>query len=134
MKSEENLLSNTNTKTEAKTFYKSLFKIVAPIAIQNFITCAVNSVDVFMLGLVSQTAIASVSLASRVQFLLAMFFTGLSSGLIMLTAQYWGKKDVETVSKIFCLSLKLSVATSFLFSSTILTSQPKPALPIAPTL
>ncbi len=76
MKSEENLLSNTNTKTEAKTFNKSLFKIVAPIAIQNFITCAVNSVDVFMLGLVSQTAIASVSLASRVQFLLGMFFTG----------------------------------------------------------
>jgi putative MATE family efflux protein len=32
-----------------------------------------------------------------------------------LGAQYWGKKDVETVSKIFCLSLKLSVATSFLF-------------------
>ena len=115
MKSEENLLSNTNTKTEAKTFYKSLFKIVAPIAIQNFITCAVNSVDVFMLGLVSQTAIASVSLASRVQFLLAMFFTGLSSGLIMLTAQYWGKKDAKSIRTLMGIALRISSVAGIIF-------------------
>mgnify|MGYP003308758725 FL=1 len=93
-------IAKQENKTEAKTFYKSLFIIVAPIAIQNFITAAVNSADVIMLGYVSQTAIAAVSLASRVQFLLTMFFTGLSSGVIMLTAQYWGKKDTDAIQKV----------------------------------
>lgn len=69
-------IAKQENKTETKSFYKSLFVIVAPIAIQNFITAAVNSADVIMLGYVSKTAIAAVSLASRVQFLLTMFFTG----------------------------------------------------------
>ena len=76
---------------EAKEFYSSLVKIVAPIAGQNLITAAVSSADVIMLGSVSQTAIAAASLAGQIQFILFMFFTGLSSGMIMLSAQYWGK-------------------------------------------
>ena len=68
-----------------------------------------------MLGLVSQTAIASVSLASRVQFLLAMFFTGLSSGLIMLTAQYWGKKDSESIRTLMGIALRISSVAGIIF-------------------
>ena len=43
--------------TEAKNFYKSLFNVVGPIALQNLISAAVSSVDVIMLGYVGQTAI-----------------------------------------------------------------------------
>ena len=77
---------------EAKSFYKSLSYIVGPMALQNLISAAVNSADVIMLGFVGQTAIASVSLASNVAFILFMISTGLSSGLVMLGAQYWGKR------------------------------------------
>ena len=116
MKSEEQALSKENSKIEAKSFYKSLFVIVAPIALQNFITAAVNSADVIMLSHVSQTAIASVSLASKVQFLLAMFFTGLSSGVIMLTAQYWGKKDPKSIRTLMGIALRISSTAGLLFS------------------
>ena len=40
---------------EQKKFYKALFALVIPIAIQNFISNAVNSADVIMLGYVGQT-------------------------------------------------------------------------------
>ena len=102
--------------SEAKTFYKSLTHVVGPMALQNFISAAVNSVDVFMLGYVGQTAIAATSLANNVAFILFMVSTGLSSGLVMLGAQYWGKKDLESIKTLLgialriCCSVEISVA------------------------
>lgn len=83
--------------SEAKTFYKSLFHIVGPIALQNLISATVSSVDVIMLGYVGQTAIAASSLAGQIFFILIMITIGLSSGLGMLCAQYWGKKDIKSI-------------------------------------
>jgi Na+-driven multidrug efflux pump len=65
---------------ESRQFYKSLFTIVGPIALQNLISAAVGSADVIMLGYVGQSAIAAVNLASYIQFILFLFFIGLSSG------------------------------------------------------
>ncbi|MBQ1661040.1 MAG: MATE family efflux transporter, partial [Treponema sp.] len=68
--------------SESKSFYKSLLFVVGPLALQNLISALVNSVDIFMLGSVGQTAIASSSLANQVTFILFMVTTGLSSGLV----------------------------------------------------
>jgi putative MATE family efflux protein len=101
---------------EAKEFYSSLVKIVAPIAGQNLITAAVSSADVIMLGSVSQTAIAAASLAGQIQFILFMFFTGLSSGMIMLSAQYWGKKDLNSIRTLLGIALRISFVVGFVFA------------------
>ena len=101
---------------EAKTFYKSLINVVGPIAIQNLIAAAVSSADVIMLGFVGQTAIAASSLAGNIQFMLIMVATGTSSGLIMLAAQYWGKKDVESIRTLHGIALRVSVVFGFIFS------------------
>lgn len=107
---------NISIPGESKQFYKSLFTIVGPIAIQNLISAAVNSVDVYMLGFIGQTAIAASSLAGYVQFILFLFFTGLSSGLVMLCAQYWGKKDCYTIETVFGITLKISCAVGLVFA------------------
>ena len=92
---------------EAKTFYKDLRNVVQPMAIQNLISSAVNSADVIMLGYISQTAIAASSLAGNVAFILFMISTGLSSGLVMLGAQYWGKKDTEAIKTLLGIGLRI---------------------------
>lgn len=92
---------------EAKDFYKNLRHVVQPMAIQNLISAAVNSADVIMLGYVSQTAIAASNLAGNVAFILFMISTGLSSGLVMLGAQYWGKKDVESIRTLLGIGLRI---------------------------
>ncbi len=101
--------------TENKQFYKSLFIIVAPIAVQNLLSSCVNSLDVFMLGFVGQTAIASVSLANQVQFILNLFYIGLASGLTMLTSQYWGRKDVRSVQILTGTALRISCMAGLIF-------------------
>lgn len=101
---------------EAKKFYKSLFHIVGPMAIQNLIVAAVTSADVIMLGYVGQTAIAASSLAGQIQFIIVMVATGLSSGLVMLAAQYWGKKDVQSIKILHGAALRISASFGIVFT------------------
>ena len=101
---------------EAKNFYKSLFHIVGPMAIQNLIVAAVTSTDVIMLGYVGQTAIAASSLAGQIQFIIVMVATGLSSGLVMLAAQYWGKKDVQSIKILHGAALRISASFGIVFT------------------
>ncbi len=69
-----------------------------------------------MLNYVGQTALAASSLAGQVQFLLTMFFIGLGSGLAMLTAQYWGKKDCASIETLTGIAFRLSSAVGFAFT------------------
>ena len=98
-----------------KEFYRTFFAIVIPIAIQNLINSAVGVADTLMLTFVSQTALASVSLAGQVQFLLNMVFFGVSAGITMLTAQYWGKGDLDASEKVLAIGTKISIVCSTVF-------------------
>ncbi len=100
---------------ESRRFYHSLASLVIPITIQNFITNAVNSADVFMLGYVGQTELSAVSLANQFQFLLSGLFFGISSGVTMLASQYWGKKDTNAIQAVMGIAVKIAfVITSLL--------------------
>ena len=101
---------------ESKSFYKSLVKVVGPIAAQNLISAAVSSADVIMLGFVGQTAIAASSLAGQIMFIMIMIATGLSSGLVMLAAQYWGKNDVKSIQILHGTALRISASAGLIFS------------------
>ena len=103
---------------DSRSFYKQLFILVGPIALQNLISAAVNSADVLMLNYVGQTALAAVSLAGQINFVLMLFYVGLSSGLVMLTAQYWGKHDTHSIETLAGITLKFSGAAGILFSAT----------------
>ena len=71
---------------EKSDFYKHAFAIALPIALQNLIAALVSSVDVVMLGYVSQDALSASSLANQVPFIMMMAFYGLSSGASVLVA------------------------------------------------
>ncbi|MCI8494485.1 MAG: MATE family efflux transporter [Lachnospiraceae bacterium] len=103
-------------KAENRNFYRSLASLVIPITIQNFITNAVNSADVFMLGYVGQTQLSAVSLANQFQFLLSGFFFGISSGVVMLASQYWGKKDTNSIQAVMGIATKIALAITLILA------------------
>ena len=94
---------------ENKQFYKSLFALVIPITIQNFLNSAVSFADVFMLGFVGQSALSAVSLANQYQFILQGVFFGISSGITMLCSQYWGKKDLKSIQAVMGIALRIAL-------------------------
>ena len=98
-----------------KDFLSKLLHITLPIAFQNLMLASVAAADAMMLGFLNQNSMSAVSLATQVQFIQNMIVFAVVSVESILGAQYWGKNDKEAVSKVFTLSLKLSVSTSFLF-------------------
>lgn len=101
---------------EKKAFYRMVFMLVLPMAAQNLINTAVSSADVVMLKYVGQNALAAVSAATQVPFILNMFFYGLASGAAVLTSQYWGKKDYTTIERIMGIAFRFSLSVGLIFA------------------
>lgn len=98
-----------------KEFLKIVFGLAFPIALQNLINTGVTTADVVMLGLVGQDALSSGSLAGQVQFVMMLMVFGMSSGASVLAAQYWGKKDLDSIERIFGMTLGFSLLAGILF-------------------
>ncbi len=96
-------------------FYKSVFALVIPMALQNLINVGVTAADVIMLGKVGETALSGASLAGQVQYIMVLFLFGLTSGATVLTAQYWGKGDRKAIEKILALGMKAAIAVTAIF-------------------
>lgn len=98
------------------SFYRNVFALVIPMALQNLINVGVTAADVIMLGKVGETALSGASLAGQVQYIMVLFLFGLTSGATVLTAQYWGKGDKKTIEKILALGMKAAVAVTAIFT------------------
>lgn len=96
--------------------YKYIIGLTLPIVIQNLFNAAVSSADVLMLNSVGQDAISAVSLATQYSNILMNIFMGLGSGVSMLCAQYWGKKDVKTIEKVQGIALRFTFLGAMIFT------------------
>lgn len=99
-----------------KTFYKAVFALVVPMALQNLINVGVTATDVIMLGKVGEKVLSGSSLAGQVQYIMVLFLFGLTSGATVLTAQYWGKGDTKTIEKILAMGIRAAVTVTVIFT------------------
>lgn len=99
-----------------KEFYRKVVALVIPMALQNLINVGVMATDVIMLGKVGETVLSGASLAGQVAFILNLILFGTSSGVSVLTAQYWGKRDKEAIEKLLGIALRLALVAGFTFS------------------
>lgn len=102
-------------------FYRSVFALVVPMAIQNVINVGVTATDVFMLGRVGEKVLSGASLAGQIQFIMMLIFFGITAGATVLTAQYWGKKDTDTIEKILGMGLTMGLLVAAFFTALALT-------------
>lgn len=100
-----------------KELYKWTLTLAVPIMIQNLISTLVGTADTVMLGYVGQTAMAASSLANQYTFVIFCIFFGLATGTSVMAAQYYGKKDLETVERIIGISGRFSIIFAALFTT-----------------
>jgi putative MATE family efflux protein len=98
-----------------RQYFKELFKLAFPMAVQNFIMSFLNMVGVMIIGQLGGAAIAAVSLANQIFFLLTLLLFGITSGAAMFTAQLWGKRDLTNIRKVLGLCLFLGLTAGILF-------------------
>ncbi|WP_276741156.1 MATE family efflux transporter [Victivallis vadensis] len=98
-----------------QVFNRKLLRLAFPITLQNLMLALVAAADAIMLGRVSQNAMAAVSLATQIQFVQNMLLGAIVSGVGILGAQYWGKRDFGKMGEIFSLSIHEAVLVSAAF-------------------
>ena len=99
-----------------KELYKKILWITLPIIVQNILSAAVSSADVLMLNYVGQDSLSAGSLATQYVSIAFMAFYGIGSGVTMLSAQYWGKGDVDTIHKVEGIAMRFSLVVAVIMS------------------
>lgn len=110
----------TRLEIDWRGFYRSVFALVFPLALQNLINVGVTAADVIMLGRVGEKVLSGASLAGQIQFIMTLIFMGITSGATVLTAQYWGKQDTETIEKVLGMGFVAGIGTAFIFAMAAL--------------
>lgn len=100
-----------------KILRQNIMSIIIPITLQNLIGASVNAADVVMLGHLDQSSLSAVSLANQITMILFMFYSGLSSGLTIMTSQYWGKGQTRTMKTLMGMGIRVSLIVSAVFTA-----------------
>ena len=109
------ITNRIETIAKDKAFLSKTIAIAIPIALQGLLNTSLNFADILMIGKLGENAIAGVGLANKVFFVFTLLVFGIISGSGVLTAQYWGKREIANIRKVLGISLLLVSGASVLF-------------------
>ncbi len=102
--------------TKEKTFYKSILALAVPISMQHLVSFLVTFADNVMVGQLGDAAVSGIYLGGQIQFLLQQLTVGMGSAMLILAAQYWGKKELAPIRRLLGLVLRIGGAVALLMT------------------
>lgn len=96
-------------------FYKELWALAIPLALQNLLNALVGASDALMLGRLDQASIAAVSLANQISFVMSLFNGAIIGAVGVLIAQYWGKQDYQKSKDFLAMAIRYVCVISGVF-------------------
>ena len=107
------------------SFYKGVFALALPIALQSLISIGVNMLDTIMVGSLGENALSATSLANSFISIYHIFCMGLGMGASVLVSRYWGMKKARdgheeeaghALKQTVCLMLRITVGLAAVFA------------------
>ena len=105
--------------TRDKDFYKSFFRLMSALMLQQAVVLSVNLADNIMLGGYSETALSGVAAVNQIQFILQQLVFGVSNGMVVLASQYWGQKKADPVRRLMAIAFRAAVAIAVLLFALV---------------
>ena len=99
-----------------RAFYGYLLRLTGPIALQNLITFSLGLIDTLMVSQLGNDEMAAVTAANVPVFLLISIVFGVQSGVGILISQYWGKKDLPSISRAIGVAAGLGAALALVIA------------------
>ncbi|MBA6250885.1 MULTISPECIES: MATE family efflux transporter [unclassified Colwellia] len=106
---------------------KQSIKLAWPISLQSILVTMLGMSDIMMVGHLGDTAVASVGLGNRIQFVFLIILAGLASGVGTLSAQHFGAGQIGVIRQIIVKTLVIAAGIllpilliTFLFSDNIM--------------
>lgn len=96
-------------------FVNKVLVLAIPIALQRVVGVAVNLIDGIMVGALGDAVVSACAISNQFFLLFAMISGGFTGGAIIMSAQAWGKGDIELVQRLMSLSAYLSIGVSIVF-------------------
>ena len=104
----------TSNKNEYLFSDKSLYKLIFPLIIEQFLLVTVGLADSIMIAGIGEAAVSAVSLVDSINILIINIFTALATGGAVVSGQYLGQKNKDNA----CRSADQLIL--FLFLSSII--------------
>lgn len=102
--------------TRDRSYYKTLLLLAIPMALQNFISYGVNFMDNIMIGRLGEIDIAGVYIGNQFQTVVQLMLNGVTGSLTILGAQYWGRRDTDSIRSLTALSVRCALALGLVFT------------------
>lgn len=99
-----------------RAFLREMLTIALPISFQQLINASLNMIDVIMVGQLGETSIAALGLSNQVFFVFILLLFGLTSGMAIFTAQFWGKQEVDPIRKVLGMSILFTSVIALVFT------------------
>lgn len=100
--------------TQDRGFYRTLFSMLSFVAMQNLIAYSVNMADNIMLGSYSQTALSGAAIVNQIFFIVQQLSLSIGNSLVVLSSQYWGKKETDPIRTLTGITVKFSFLCSII--------------------
>ena len=101
-------------------YFPAVMTLAIPVMLQNLLNTVVGVTDNAMVGVLGEVPLSSVTLANKVYFVFSLFLFGAASASSVIVSQYWGKRDLPTVRRIFILSGGVAFCIGLLFTGVCL--------------
>jgi len=71
---------------------RKILTLAIPVSLQALVTSSLSFVDIYMVSSLGENNVAAVGLISKIYFVFIVSLFGITSGISILVAQYWGSK------------------------------------------
>lgn len=108
-------------------FVRKVSRLAWPISLQSILITLLGMVDIIMVSHLGDNAVASVGISNRIFFVFLIIVTGVATGVGVLSAQYFGAKQLDKIKQIIMMGIIFSslfllpiVTLNFFFASNVL--------------
>lgn len=109
----------TKFSFQNRAFFRKTLVLMLPVILQQLITIGINFLDNLMIGSFGETSIAAAAFGNQVYSFFQFICMGLGSGAVVMSSQFWGRKEIEPMRVTTAMALRVTVAICAAF--TILT-------------
>lgn len=98
-----------------KGFWKTAVRLAMPIAFQNMLISSFTLADTLFVSQLGDISLSAVGMMGQWGWLLNMILIGISSGVSVFVAQYWGVKEIKKINMTCGIASISAIIVSSLF-------------------
>ena len=104
-----------NLKIE-KAFWKKILVFALPIALQNMSSAVLGIIDVSVISGMGEEAVAAVSLANQLFYIVSLITFGITSGASVYLSRHYGEKNPTKVRETFSITVLFSLSINIVIA------------------